>query len=240
MVAILQHILCNRLSEISGSAQHFKIVSCGSNLHVEHSAVNRVVVGKVQLGEPNNPLSTVGGFGGKLRSGALADAGGGISILGNSDLGVNLNINELLNVMNSSILIVRNADVYSEDGFIVAANEIRTDDPYSDSADDLVVKIVGESTVYVANAISADGNVKHLNDRFYYNRRFGDETGDTDQDDGGFIVRYGLPRYTGIKPADYAAESFGGYTFAYWVYDQEGTQIASVDCDFWYITIFHN
>ena len=71
-------------------------------------------------------------------------------------------------------------------------------------------------------------------------RRFGDETGDTDQDDGRFIVRYGLPRYTGIKPADYAAESFGGYTFAYWAYDQEGAQIASVDRDFWYITIFHN
>lgn len=109
----------------------------------------------------------------------------------------------------------------------------------ADSADDLVTKTVGDSTVYVANAVSEDNAVKHLNDHFYYNQRFGGETGDTDLDAGGFIENYGLPRYTGVKPADYAKESFGGYTFAYWAYDQEGTQVASVDRDFWYRVANH-
>ena len=104
----------------------------------------------------------------------------------------------------------------------------------ADSSDDLVQKTIGSSTVYVANAISADSGVKHLNDHFYYNQRFGDATGNTDEDHGGFIENYGLDRYTGVKPADYAAESVGDYTFAYWAYDQEGTQVASVDRDFWY------
>ncbi len=104
----------------------------------------------------------------------------------------------------------------------------------ADSADDLVRKTVGESTVYVANATGADNNVKHLNDHFYYNQRFGNETGDEDEDDGGFIVNYGLDRYTGVLPSDYAEESIDEYDFAYWAYDQNGTQIASVDRDFWY------
>ncbi|MEE3427368.1 MAG: Cna B-type domain-containing protein [Ruminococcus sp.] len=104
----------------------------------------------------------------------------------------------------------------------------------ADSFDDLTPKTFGNSTVYVADPKSADNNVKRLNDRFYYNQRFGGETGDDAQDSGGFIENYGLPRYTGVMPADYAAESVDGYNFAYWAYDREGTQIASVERDFWY------
>lgn len=104
----------------------------------------------------------------------------------------------------------------------------------ANSADDLVAKTVGESTVYVANAISADDDVKHLNEHYYYNQRFGEAEDDDDQDDGGFIVLYGLKRFTGVKPSDYAAETIDNYTFAYWAYDQEGTQVASVDREFWY------
>ncbi len=104
----------------------------------------------------------------------------------------------------------------------------------ANSADDLVQKTIGESTVFVANAKSADNAVKHLNEKFYYNQRFGEETGKQDQDAGGFIENYGLRRYTHILPEDYAAESFDNYSFAYWAYNQEGTQIASVEREFWY------
>lgn len=75
-----------------------------------------------------------GGFGGRLRSGALANAGGGISILGDSHLGLNIGIDNLLGVMNSYIPIVRYADVYAKNGFTVIANEIRSDDLNSGSA----------------------------------------------------------------------------------------------------------
>ena len=75
-----------------------------------------------------------GGFGGRLRSGALADAGGGISILGDSRLGLNIGIDNLLGFMNSYVPIVRYADVYSKNGFTVFANDVRSDDSTSGSA----------------------------------------------------------------------------------------------------------
>ena len=104
----------------------------------------------------------------------------------------------------------------------------------ADSSDDLVQKTVCDNTVYVANAESSDNGVKRLNDKFYYNQRFGGVTGKTEQDAAGFIENYGLLGYTNVMPSDYAAESFGDYTFAYWAYDQNGAQIASVERDFWY------
>ena len=73
-----------------------------------------------------------GGFGGKLRSGALADAGGGISILGST--GLSINIADLLSVMNAYVPTVSHAGVYSENGFTVVANDVRQDDPSSGSA----------------------------------------------------------------------------------------------------------
>ena len=63
-----------------------------------------------------------GGFGGELVSGALADAGGGISILGGS--GLSLDIEKLLGVVNAYIPIVKYAGVYSENGFTVAAYDV--------------------------------------------------------------------------------------------------------------------
>lgn len=73
-----------------------------------------------------------GGFGGKVRSGALAGSSGGISILGQSSASINLN--DLLGVINAYVPFVNHAGVYSANGFVVAANEIRSDDPYSGSA----------------------------------------------------------------------------------------------------------
>lgn len=102
----------------------------------------------------------------------------------------------------------------------------------ADSADDLVEKTVGENTVYVADAIRSDKNM--LNKKFFYNQRFGGAVGDASQDSEGFIENYGLYGYTNVSPADCADEAFDEYTFAYWAYNQEGTQIASVERDFMY------
>lgn len=99
---------------------------------------------------------------------------------------------------------------------------------------DLVKKTVAGNTVYVADAKNTDTDATWLNGKFYYNQRFGDKTGQTDLDDPGFIKNYGLKGYTDVQPADYAAESFDDYTFAYWAYNQEGTQIASVEREFKY------
>lgn len=105
----------------------------------------------------------------------------------------------------------------------------------ANSADDLLTKQVGGNTVYVANAASADASVKAINQhKFYYNQRFCEKTGDPYQDDAGFIENYGLLGYTNVMPSDFAAESFGDYEFAYWAYNQEGTQIASVERNFGY------
>ncbi len=103
----------------------------------------------------------------------------------------------------------------------------------ANSADDLVEKTVGGNTVFVANAKSADNAVKCLNDKFYYNQRFGG-TDNEAKDAGGFIEKYGLRGYTDDLPSEYAAEAFDNYRFAYWAYNQEGTQIASVERDFLY------
>ena len=47
-----------------------------------------------------NGQTYAGGFGGNVYSGALADAGKGISVLGNIN-GLNINIGELLNLVNA-------------------------------------------------------------------------------------------------------------------------------------------
>ncbi len=73
-----------------------------------------------------------GGFGGRLVSGALASAGGGISILGDSSL--NLSVNDLASVINAYIPIVKYAGVYAEKGFTVSAFDVRADDLLSGSA----------------------------------------------------------------------------------------------------------
>lgn len=74
-----------------------------------------------------------GGFGGNVYSGALADASKGISILGNIN-GLNINIEELLNLVNAYVPTIEYAGVKSDNGFTVTANKIKSDDTNSGSA----------------------------------------------------------------------------------------------------------
>ena len=80
-----------------------------------------------------NGQSYAGGFGGNVYSGALADAGKGISVLGNIN-GLNINIGELLNLVNAYVPVIKYAGVKSENGFTVSANKIKSDDTNSGSA----------------------------------------------------------------------------------------------------------
>ena len=80
-----------------------------------------------------NGQSYAGGFGGNVYSGALADAGGGISILGGIT-GLNINVEDLLNLISAYIPYVQYAGVKSDNGFTVTANKMKTDDSNSGSA----------------------------------------------------------------------------------------------------------
>ena len=80
-----------------------------------------------------NGQSYAGGFGGNIYSGALADAGRGISVLGNIN-GLNINIGDLVNLINAYVPIIEYAGVKSDNGFTVSANKIKSDDTNSGSA----------------------------------------------------------------------------------------------------------
>ena len=80
-----------------------------------------------------NGQTYAGGFGGNVYSGALADAGKGISVLGNIN-GLNINIGELLNLVNAYVPIIKYAGVKSDNGFTVSANKFKSDDMNSGSA----------------------------------------------------------------------------------------------------------
>lgn len=80
-----------------------------------------------------NGQSYAGGFGGNVYSGALADAGKGISVLGNIN-GLNINIGDLVNLINAYVPIIGYAGVKSDNGFTVTANKIKSDDTNSGSA----------------------------------------------------------------------------------------------------------
>ena len=80
-----------------------------------------------------NGQSYAGGFGGNVYSGALADAGKGISVLGNIN-GLNINIGDLVNLINAYVPIIEYAGVKSDNGFTVTANKIKSDDTNSGSA----------------------------------------------------------------------------------------------------------
>ncbi len=80
-----------------------------------------------------NGQSYAGGFGGNVYSGALADAGKGISILGGLK-GLNVNVGELLNLINAYIPYVQYAGVKSDQGFTVIANRLKSDDTHAGSA----------------------------------------------------------------------------------------------------------
>lgn len=80
-----------------------------------------------------NGQSYAGGFGGNVYSGALADAGKGISILGGLK-GLSVDVGQLLNLINAYIPYVQYAGVKSDEGFTVIANKLKTDDTHAGSA----------------------------------------------------------------------------------------------------------
>lgn len=80
-----------------------------------------------------NGQSYAGGFGGNVYSGALADAGKGISILGGLK-GLNVDVGQLLNLINAYIPYVQYAGVKSDSGFTVSANKLKSDDTHAGSS----------------------------------------------------------------------------------------------------------
>lgn len=80
-----------------------------------------------------NGQSYAGGFGGNVYSGALADAGKGISILGGLK-GLNVDVGQLLNLINAYIPYVQYAGEKSDSGFTVSANKLKSDDTHAGSA----------------------------------------------------------------------------------------------------------
>lgn len=75
-----------------------------------------------------------GGYAGRMISGSLADAGGGLSLLGDS---LNVNLTQLLNVVSAYVPAVQQAGVRSAEvtkGFVVSASELDDTDAYSGSA----------------------------------------------------------------------------------------------------------
>ena len=80
-----------------------------------------------------NGQSYAGGFGGNVYSGALADAGKGISILGGLK-GLNVDVGQLHNLINAYIPYVQYAGVKSDSGFTVSANKLKSDDTHAGSA----------------------------------------------------------------------------------------------------------
>lgn len=76
-----------------------------------------------------------GGFGGNVYSGALADAAGGVSILGGLGSGISINLSQLLNVLSVNIPTIKGAGVKSsERGLAVSATALRDLDAESGSA----------------------------------------------------------------------------------------------------------
>ena len=76
-----------------------------------------------------------GGFGGNVYSGALADAAGGVSILGGLGSGISIDLSQLLNVLSVYIPTIKGAGVKSsERGLAVSATALRDLDAESGSA----------------------------------------------------------------------------------------------------------
>lgn len=76
--------------------------------------------------------SYAGGFGGIVRSGALTDAGKGISILGDS--GINIDVTGLVELIEAYVPFVTNAGVKSDNGFTVEAAKVSDADVHAGSA----------------------------------------------------------------------------------------------------------
>ena len=80
-----------------------------------------------------NGQTYAGGFGGNVYSGALADSGKRISILGGIT-GVHIEVADLVNLINAYVPTIEYAGVKSDEGFTVSANKIKSDDTNSGSA----------------------------------------------------------------------------------------------------------
>ena len=94
-----------------------------------------------------------GGFAGKLYSGALANAGGGVSILD----GIGLNLNNLLTVLDTYVPVVRSAGVQSSAlGLMVSATRL------DDETDDTNAGSAGGFAGYASGAQISDSDVNFL------------------------------------------------------------------------------
>lgn len=94
-----------------------------------------------------------GGFAGKLYSGALANAAGGVSILD----GIGLNLNNLLTVLDTYVPVVRSAGVQSSAlGLMVSATRL------DDETDDTNAGSAGGFAGYASGAQISDSDVNFL------------------------------------------------------------------------------
>lgn len=101
--------------------------------------------------------SYAGGFGGRVVSGALADAGKGISILGGLGNGLEFNLADLVNVVSAYIPTIKGAGVSSsEDGLAVIA----TGDP--SELNDAEAGAAGGFIGYASGAQVSDSHVNKL------------------------------------------------------------------------------
>ena len=111
-----------------------------------------------------------GGFAGKLYSGALADAGGGISILGGS--GLEIDLGDLLQVVNAYVPVVTHAGVNASDlGLAVSATDIKGENG------DLNAGSAGGFAGYASGAQVSTSDVNFLR-----HTRVTDPTGNADAD----------------------------------------------------------
>ncbi len=111
-----------------------------------------------------------GGFAGKLYSGALANAGGGISILGGS--GLNIDLGKLLQVVKAYVPVVTHAGVNASDlGLAVAATDIQGENG------DLNAGSAGGFAGYASGAQVSTSDVNFLR-----HTRVTDPTGNADAD----------------------------------------------------------
>lgn len=109
-------------------------------------------------GIPDNPYSVnnidhvagrtyAGGFGGKVYSGALVSAGGGLSILGGTT-SANISLEGLLGLVEAYVPVIKYAGINSPDGFVVSTDEIESDDPSSGSAGGFIGYASGAQVSY--------------------------------------------------------------------------------------------
>lgn len=122
-----------------------------------------------------NGQTYAGGFGGKVYSGALADAGGGISILGGS--GLSINVSQLLNVIQVYVPYVQYAGVKSDNGFTVTANTLDDLDRNSGSAGGFIGYASGaqishcDVTALKHTAVTPPDDLEAVNAPDYFNEK---------------------------------------------------------------------